>query len=367
MKILEIIPQLSSGGAERFVVDLCNELISAHEVVLVVLFPLDQCGFLASEVNSQVRLVCLNKRKGLDFGVLYRLHRLIRKERPQVVHSHLRAISYIFPAAFLFGGIVFLHTIHSDANVEAGGRIGKFLRCILFASKRVHPVTISPESQQSFCNVYHVPSHLIVNGRPSYLPTATLSEARKSIDGLRINKDSVVLINVARIAWMKNQLRLAKAVDNLSRKGVNIELLIIGNCQDQTIYEAIKNLRCPRIHLLGECGNPRDYMEVCKVFCLPSIVEGMPITLIECFSVGAVPICTSVGGVSNMINDGENGVLVHGTAQQDIEDGIMRFLNMTEGEIQRMSRRSKDSFELYKMNLCAERYICLMSSLSKNS
>lgn len=36
MKILEIIPQLSSGGGERFVVDLCNELSKEHDVTLMV-------------------------------------------------------------------------------------------------------------------------------------------------------------------------------------------------------------------------------------------------------------------------------------------------------------------------------------------
>ena len=42
MKILEIIPQLSSGGGERFVVDLCNELSKEHDVTLMVLHSLDR-------------------------------------------------------------------------------------------------------------------------------------------------------------------------------------------------------------------------------------------------------------------------------------------------------------------------------------
>ena len=45
MKILEIIPQLSSGGGERFVVDLCNELSKEHDVTLMVLHSLDKVDF----------------------------------------------------------------------------------------------------------------------------------------------------------------------------------------------------------------------------------------------------------------------------------------------------------------------------------
>ena len=52
MKILEIIPQLSSGGGERFVVDLCNELSKEHDVTLMVLHSLDK--FLSrSTVNTK--------------------------------------------------------------------------------------------------------------------------------------------------------------------------------------------------------------------------------------------------------------------------------------------------------------------------
>lgn len=66
MKILEIIPQLSSGGGERFVVDLCNELSKEHDVTLMVLHSLDKVDFYLKEVSNNVRVVSMNKRMGLD-------------------------------------------------------------------------------------------------------------------------------------------------------------------------------------------------------------------------------------------------------------------------------------------------------------
>ena len=52
MKILEIIPQLSSGGGERFVVDLCNELSKEHDVTLMVLHSLDKVDFYLKAVDQ---------------------------------------------------------------------------------------------------------------------------------------------------------------------------------------------------------------------------------------------------------------------------------------------------------------------------
>ena len=66
MKIFEIIPQLSSGGAERFVVDLCNELSKGHEVTLLVLFPLNKTSFYLSQVSDKVRIETMNKKAGFD-------------------------------------------------------------------------------------------------------------------------------------------------------------------------------------------------------------------------------------------------------------------------------------------------------------
>ena len=54
MKIIQVIPQLNSGGAERFVVDLCNELDTTHEVVLFVLFPIETHGFFSNELNARI-------------------------------------------------------------------------------------------------------------------------------------------------------------------------------------------------------------------------------------------------------------------------------------------------------------------------
>lgn len=72
MKIFEVIPQLSSGGAERFVVDLCNELSEKHEVTLVVLHSVEKFGFYRDELSSKVKVVSMNKRMGFDMSLTCR-------------------------------------------------------------------------------------------------------------------------------------------------------------------------------------------------------------------------------------------------------------------------------------------------------
>lgn len=357
MKIIEIIPQLSQGGAERFVVDLCNEMSKEHEVLLVVLHPISKHGLFVREVNESVRLICMNKRKGIDLGLFFRLFKLIKLEKPTVVHTHLRSIAYIILAYLMLPKIKFFHTVHNDAAMEAGGLLNKWCRKLAFRLGWVSPITISEESQQSFKKYYHLPSSLIYNGRPVYDPDTNISSEINELERVKTNKNSKIIVNVARVQPQKNQYVLAKVIDDLNQKGHGVELAIIGEKANKKLVEDIEKLESPYIHFLGVRDNPRSYMRAADAFCLSSIYEGMPITLIECFSVGAIPICTSVGGVMNMIHDGVNGILAKSAEQEDIEFALMRFLELSKEDMDNMRKNSFESFKNYDMESCAKKYI----------
>lgn len=363
MKILEIIPQLSQGGAERFVIDLCNEMSKEHEVGLVVLHNVDNHGFFRKELSERVRLISMNKRMGMDWRLFFRLTKLIRKERPNVVHTHLRSLVYILFAYLFPSKIKFIHTVHNDAKMETGGGVNKWCRKFAFGLKRVHPVTISEESQRSFKEFYHLPSTLIYNGRPAYDFNTDISKVQQELEEIKTNKNAPMIVNIARIQPQKNQLPLAKAIDNINKQGNAIELAIIGEKANRQITNEIESLKSPYVHLLDIRTNPRDYMRAADAFCLSSIYEGMPITLIECFSVGAIPLCTPVGGIINMIQDGENGLLAKSSNQEDIEKMLKRYLKLDTNTIISLQKGSKKSFAKFNMQTCCQQYINLFNQL----
>lgn len=364
MRIVEIIPQLSSGGAERFVVDLCNALVKEHEVVLIVLHRLDKVGFFVSELDPKVKLVSMNKRKGMDFALFFRLFMKVRELRPDIVHTHLRGLVYSLLLYAFPTKVQFVHTVHNDAEKEAGTGFSLWIRRWAF-KKRVLPVTISEESQGSFLSFYGIGATMIYNGRPSY-QSRGMGMDDGSFIGFKARGSSVpILLNVARVEEQKNQIALAVAIAELNNEGHGVELGIMGHLGNGRIVDEIKNLPTSHVHLLGARSNPRDYMIAADAFCLSSLYEGMPITLIECFSVGAIPICTPVGGIKNMIEDGVNGLLAKGTSVTDLKNVILRFLEMGEEEKRRMKEHSKVSFARYDMKTCAANYERLMIQLCR--
>lgn len=359
MKIVEIIPQLSPGGAERFVVDLCNELCKQNDVTLIVLHRIDKTWFLADEVNSKVKLISMNKSVGIDFLLPIRLMKLIKILKPDIVHTHLRSIMYISPVLLLLP-LRCVHTLHNDAKIEASGWFGMMIRRFLFHKKNVWPVTISEASRESFVNLYHSDSYMIYNGSTPYVRSTNINNVYLDID--RFSKESFLIVNVARITEQKNQLQLAQAIKQLRLEGFDVELVLVGAILDKNIAGKIADLQAPYIHFLGPKNNPRDYIKDADAFCLSSKYEGMPITLIECFSVGTIPICTPVGGVVNMIRNGSNGLLSHDVSVDSIKDSLCRFIKMSDNDKESMREEALNSFAKYSISACAKEYEHLMNS-----
>lgn len=359
-KIVEIIPQLNSGGAERFVVDLCNELVECHEVTLIVLFPLETHGFYSKELDKKIKVLSLNKKLGKDLTLPFRLHIILKRERPQIVHTHLNAFYYsLFSILFARNKkMKFFHTIHNDAFEEAPGKYGVRVKKALLRLNSFQPVTISQSSKNSFLNVYKRNSILILNGRSFEYKKDLNSETEKFFKRIRGGNDNKkILVNVARISAQKNQLSLVRNVMKLNQEGFNVELLIIGSHLDKVITKQINEIKDSKIHLLGEKENVIDYLKLSDAFCLSSLHEGLPISLIEALSVGLIPVCTPAGGIYDLIDHDEDGILANGFSESSYFDALLKFLKLTneEADIRKMNcmRKSKS----LSIRNCASNYL----------
>ena len=352
MKIVEIIPQLSSGGAERFVVDISNEVSLKHDVTLIVSFPLEgELAFYLPEGSSRVKVRTMRKQLGFDIRYLYHLWRAIKQEKPDVVHTHVESFAHFALLKWLFPRVKFVHTVHSDAQYEAGGKMKAFLKRVFFKRGWCKAATISAQSAASFCNYYgkDVPQTLIYNGR-SLMVTPSQKVLIPCIEG------SYNFVSIGHLSPTKNHILMCSAVDQLTRKGVSIELYMFGRFVDKEIVESIKALNNPHIHMLGEVENPRQYLRNADVFCMSSVVEGMPISLIEALSCGLVPICTAVGGIVDMVEDGQTGFLSYDLTLDSYVEAIKRFIALTLDEKNSMKKRCAEKGELYSIEECSNKY-----------
>lgn len=311
-KIVHIIPNLSRGGAERFVVDLCNALSdkSAAEIHLISMYNNPAGTTLRKEVHAKVIYHELSKRPGLDMKFLYRLFQLLRRIEPDVVHTHINTLEYALPYTLRYKKATHFHTLHNDAFMECDKPFLRKVRQRCYASKSVVPITISRESSRSFHACYKQKGDLIIENGVRPIEKRGSEELIKKRFGLQAQEQQYLLVNVARIAQQKNQEMLVDAVKKINAEGtIKCVLAIVGDVQDAAIFQRLQAKQDEHIHFTGAVNNIGDYLAAADAFCLSSVYEGMPISLLEAMSIGCIPVCTPVGGIPEMISHQHTGFL----------------------------------------------------------
>lgn len=361
MKLLELIPSLRSGGAEKFVVELSNEIAKSHntEVHIVQLSPMTEQDICAKSIDESVTRYSLNKRKGFSIKCLLDIYNYIRKNQITHVHAHTSAISYILLSIILCWKVRFFATIHSDARLDADESwFIALIRKVLFYSKRCTPITISKESHKSFIDFYKIDAPLIINGVSSRAYTQNDNDITNPFDNSGIS-----FIHIARVNKQKNQIVLYSAIQKLIDEGYDVTLYHYGRFESDDLSQKLRSMRNSRIHIMGEIDDARRVLPFADAMCLSSQMEGMPITIIESLSVGCPVICTPVGGCINMIENMKNGILSKACDSESYYLALKDFILMSNDRRKQMKIEALKSFTPYDIKNTATAYLELFSSV----
>ena len=356
MKILHLSYSLASGGAERFVVDLCNELAKSSEnkVTLVTLVDDNLPGnaHYLPELNDTVEYVCLKAKSGLSLKAIWRLFSFIIERKPDVVHAHCAALLLFLPS-IIYRKCKYIHTLHNIAqkNIPFAWMRGIY-RC--FYRSLVQPVTISGACDTSYIQYYGLTNSIcIYNGRSPIVPSLLANIVKEEVESYNNGNECPVFIHVARYGEAKNQQLLINVFEKLADEGKRFLLLILGNRHEHAPY--YNKIRSSQIRILGEKYNVGDYLICSDYFVLSSLWEGLPISLLEAMSVGCVPVCTPAGGVADVVKHGTNGFLPPDFS----EDSFYRLLNsclLSHSKEALSVAARKDYADAFSMESCAKRY-----------
>jgi glycosyltransferase involved in cell wall biosynthesis len=89
---------------------------------------------------------------------------------------------------------------------------------------------------------------------------------------------------------------------------------------------------------------------------MSSVVEGMPISLIEALSCGLIPVCTAVGGIVDVVEEGKNGFLSRDMSVESYVKALEQVLAMTPQEMEAMKCACRESAKRYSIEECAKQY-----------
>ncbi len=253
-----------------------------------------------------------------QFRAFMALIRLIRQEKPDLVHGHMPISGLLARfAARLCGVRIVAYTCHGFLFNQPGSWRRRMLSLILeWAAGRLTDLymTVSREEARDARRL-HLNRHPIAigNGRDPdrYHPDPAM-RARVRKD-LGVPEERPVVIVVSRLVRHKGHPELLRAMEDVP----DAELWVVGerlpSDHGADLTEAFERARerlGPRLRMLGYRDDVAELLKAADVFALPSHFEGLPMSVIEAMLTGLPVVATDVRGPREQVLDGKTGFLV---------------------------------------------------------
>ena len=344
-KVVLVTPTLNMGGAEIMCENLANALASDGVNVIVVSLFGDKTVISHRLEEQKIKVVYLDKKSGLDLSMIGKLRRLFVKERPDAIHTHNNSILYAIPAAIFSGVKKRVHTVHSIATEELI-KPTRVAAKIFYKFFGVIPVALSEAVQNTIIAEYNLPKKKI----PIVFNGINLSKCIPKTD--YSVKDKLKILHIGRFEKVKNHEMLVKAFKMFHDQYPNSILQLVGEGSERKNIECLVNeLQLnDNVIFLGFQPNVYNYLHDADIFTLPSVYEGIPMTLIEAMGTGLPIVASNVGGIPDMLDNGVSAVLIE-AKEENLFSAFVMLSNAEQKRIElgENAKRSSQAFSSVKM------------------
>lgn len=356
-KVLFFISSLEQGGAERQMMELMRGLDPERfETRLALCHRTDHLGYSlpCGEPYS------LDATFGPTPGTLARLVRVIRRERPDVIHSYMGYENLFARLAGRLTGI---------GKVVASVRCTRMPRRDVFYERTTHAMI-----DALICNSVGIRDELHERAR---IPLADIDVIENGVDQQRFQpidaaeRASVrrewgmdgrrALVVPGRVSEQKNQVAIVRALESMKRDGLlpaDLTVIFAGRGSPPLYGEYVRRVadRAALGDALRFAGIVKPIEKVVAAadgVLLPSHYEGLPNAVIESMSCATAPIVSPAANTDALVDDGVTGLVCAGTEPDDVRRAVLRYLALSDEERRTMGQRAyavaKERFALTRM------------------
>lgn len=368
MNILLLTTRLNLGGIGVYTASLAKALKRKGQGVLVA----SSGGQLLEELKKDdIEHIYLPIDTSLDIGphtaVAYlKLSSLIKERDIQVVHAQTRVAQVIAHFLSKRNRVAFVTTCHGFFKRRW------FRRMLPGWGDRV--IAISDAVREHLVNDIKVSKNkirVIYNGIDLERFSRDLSSEEKSLirkeHGL---KEYPTLGIISRLSEVKGHRYLFGALAKLAAKFPNLQLLVIGDgpsCYLRGLKQLTRRLGiADRVLFHGACPDTSRPLSVIDVFCMPSIQEGLGLSILEAMAKGIPVVASDVGGIYTLIKHRQNGLLVPPKDEEALAKAIAEILDnpALAEEMRKVSKRLVE--ERFSLEMMADRVIKVYQEAIEN-
>jgi sugar transferase (PEP-CTERM/EpsH1 system associated) len=330
VKLLYFITELNIGGAEKVLVHILKHLDrSRFDPAVVSLYGGD--GPIADEIRAlDVPVTDLGMSAKWRLDALWRLYRLLRRERPAILHTSLFHANTLGRIVGRLARVPIIVTWRQ--NVDIGGRVRELInRWTTRLDDRVVAVSrLVRDAEVERARVSPDKVTIIYNCVDTDVYTARGPRAAAQVrKNLGIAPDTLLVGTVGRLHPQKGIADLITAMMQMKLLVPNARLLLVGEGQLRDGLEILAESLCVSdvVVFAGARTDVPQILSALDLFVLPSLWEGLPLALLEAASVGLPVVATAVGGTPEVVMDGVTGLLVPPRDPDALAEAILTLLH----------------------------------------
>jgi glycosyltransferase involved in cell wall biosynthesis len=336
-RIAYLIDGLSMGGAERLMGPILQHLSRAHFDPYVCAMQSKDGNLLADEIRALgVPVECLDIKRLRDLDAIPRLNKYLKRVGADLVHTQLEAANILGNLSAKFLRLPSLCTIHVMPSLDVKTRtklhqrvewfvLRHFCNRVISVSEeaRAYHIQISGSSPEQVTTIY--------NGidLSAFVSMDDAKEREAVRLELNIPQDANVLVTVAVLRPPKGIQFMIRALPKVLTPHPNTYYLIVGDGphHDALIDEADKAGVSKQVIFAGMRKDVPRLLAASDVFVLPSLTEALPTVLAEAMAARLPVIASRVGGIPEMIANGQNGLLVEPEDPASLSHACIRLLD----------------------------------------
>ncbi|MBE7025512.1 MAG: polysaccharide pyruvyl transferase CsaB [Ruminococcaceae bacterium] len=314
MRVLHLISGGDTGGAKTHVFALLDALKNMAKVKIVCLMP----GAFYEEIRARgVDATVLPQKSRLDLSVVGALRTLIEEEQYEIVHAHGARANFIAQRLKKNLHIPVITTVHSDYRLDFDGLYRKIVYTglnMLALRKMDYYIAVSSSFRNMLISRGFQPGriHTVYNGMDySEAPVFDDKERFAKRIGIPYSPDCIYVGLIGRHDFVKGHDVFVKAAAQAARKNPRLRFLIAGDGEGR---EALVQLAKAegledKLVFTGFIRDIYSFINFIDINTLSSRSESFPYVLLEGARLRKATISSAVGGIPDLITDGETGFL----------------------------------------------------------
>lgn len=336
-----LVTRMDIGGVPDHIMTLLDGLGENYDVTLICDDIHEMHHAEAEELGVKVVRLPMQRLIGgwSDWQAFRQLSRILKDRQIDILHTHMSkaamlgamiglsnrritvvntghnfgfvAMPQAWKKAIFWAYDRFISSFGHAATIAVSQTVAKQVRqAQMIPQRRLHPI-------QNGIRLDRFDTH---NPPPTGLKGEVLGDAVT---------EGALITCVARLVWFKGLHVLIDALPAIRKKHPDTRVLIVGDgeLRADLIAQAERVGVADMVVFAGERGDIPDLLKISDIFVLPSVSEGLPISLMEAMASELPLVASRVGGIPELIEDGVNGYLCDSQDADSFAKGVLRLLD----------------------------------------